>query len=61
VEHEATSRGAAFLLAGRPKFWPETETGSWFNPRPEPELKKRFKRWLTLMEKAIEPPNKGDI
>ncbi len=61
VEHEATSRGAAYLLAGRPKFWPETATGSWFNPRSEPELKTRFQRWLTFMEKAIEIPYKGDI
>ena len=54
VECEATARGTAYLLAGKPEEWPETKPGVWFKPGHKPELKKRFVQWLNLMEEAIE-------
>tara|TARA_B100000315_G_scaffold28113_1_gene23941 strand:+ start:27811 stop:29259 length:1449 start_codon:yes stop_codon:yes gene_type:complete len=53
VEHEATAEGTAYLLRGQPDEWPEAKPGVWFKPRHKPELEKRFKQWLNLMNDAI--------
>ena len=53
VEYEATAVGTAYLLRGQPDEWPETKQGVWFKPRHKPELEKRFKQWLNLMNDAI--------
>ncbi len=49
VECEATARGIAYLLAGEPKAWPETEEGDWFKPQANPGLQNRFTKWHTIM------------
>jgi glycerol kinase len=46
---EATGRGTAFLLAGRPGHWPEPEPGERFEPLPNPELQATYERWMELM------------
>jgi len=53
VEHEATARGTAWLLAGKPRDWPETEFGVWFKPRANTPLRARYQRWLTAMDTAL--------
>ena len=53
VEHEATARGTAWLLAGKPRDWPETEFGVWFKPRTNAPLRDRYQRWLTAMDTAV--------
>lgn len=53
VEYEATARGSAFLLAGRPDIWPDIKGGEWFKPEPNIKLNTRFKLWLSLMENTI--------
>jgi len=53
VEYEATARGLAYLLAGRPSAWPETEPGAWFKPRTNPVLLARYRRWRVAMEQAV--------
>jgi glycerol kinase len=52
VEHEATARGLAWLLAGKPRDWPEPEFGTWFKPRANPALRERYARWRALMNEA---------
>lgn len=52
-ECEATARGAAYLLAGQPLHWPETEPGIWFMPADNPELFQRYVEWTGLMLKAM--------
>ena len=50
---EATARGAAFLLAGRPTDWaalPQAE----FSPRPAPTLKARHRRWQEAMAAVLD-------
>jgi glycerol kinase len=52
-EHcEATARGAAFLLAGRPKDWPTLPKRE-FNPRKTPALLARHHRWQEAMAGAL--------
>lgn len=46
---EATGRGLAFLLAGRPTHWPEEEPGDWFEPEEDTALQQAYKKWLELM------------
>ncbi len=53
VEHEATAEGIAYLLTGQPDEWAKTKPGVWFKPSHNPELEKRFKQWLNLMNSAI--------
>lgn len=53
AEHEATARGLAWLLAGKPHNWPEDEMGLWFKPRPSPGLRARYTRWQREMEQAL--------
>jgi glycerol kinase len=52
VEKEATTRGAAWLAAGRPK-WPETKPGQTFNPQPNPALVNRYQHFLEELTAAI--------
>ncbi len=53
AEYEATARGTAWLLAGKPKDWPETVFGVWFKPRANPALRARYERWRTAMDTAL--------
>jgi glycerol kinase len=53
AEYEATARGMAWLLAGKPKDWPETEFGVWFKPRANPALRARYERWQAAMHAAL--------
>jgi len=53
AEYEATARGTAWLLAGKPADWPEPEFGVWFKPRANPALRARYQRWRTAMDVAL--------
>lgn len=53
VEREATARGIAWLLAGKPEDWPELEFGAWFKPRANPALRARYERWRVAMDTAL--------
>jgi glycerol kinase len=53
AEFEATARGTAWLLAGKPKDWPEPEFGVWFKPRANPVLRARYQRWRAAMDAAL--------
>jgi glycerol kinase len=53
AEYEATARGTAWLLAGKPEVWPESELGMWFRPRANPALRARYERWRMAMESAL--------
>ena len=53
VEREATARGTAYLLAGGPASWPETELGVWFKPAPNPPLIERYRHWRDAMQTAM--------
>jgi len=52
AEHEATARGLAWLLAGKPHNWPEPQSGQWFKPAANPALLARYERWRALMKDA---------
>ena len=54
VEHEATTRGTAYLLAGFPTDWPEEKSGDSFISKPDPGLMQRYKDWREKMKRAIE-------
>lgn len=49
---EATARGAAFLLAGRPADWAVLAQQE-FLPRPAPTLQARHRRWQDAMAAAL--------
>ena len=49
TECEATSRGLAYLVAGKPKWWPETKHGPWFKPQENVVLDNRFLLWEQSM------------
>lgn len=51
--YEATARGLAFLLAGRPRSWPENEPGQWFRPVQNPSLADRYAAWREGMNAAV--------
>jgi glycerol kinase len=53
VEHEATARGTAYLLAGFPDDWPEEKPGDSFIPEPNPGLTRRYKDWRAGMNRAL--------
>lgn len=53
LEHEATARGTAWLLAGKPRAWREPDSGVWFQSRANAPLRARYRRWLTEMDKAL--------
>jgi glycerol kinase len=52
-EREATARGTAFLLAGRPALWPETEPGEHFAPCENPALQQRYRAWSRAMQEGL--------
>jgi len=49
VVHEATARGLAWLVAGRPAGWHDPGAPTLFQPRANPALKSRFARWREAM------------
>lgn len=49
VECEATSRGTAYLLAGKPDHWLEKQHGDWFYPDINVVLDARFLLWEQAM------------
>jgi glycerol kinase len=53
AEYEATARGTAWLLAGKPRDWPEPEFGVWFKPQANPVLHARYHRWRAAMDMAL--------
>ncbi len=53
VECEATGKGLAYLLAGRPHHWPEETPGDWFEPRANPALKRAYVTWTGRMLEAM--------
>lgn len=53
VEQEATARGLAYLLAGCPVNWPESDIGVWFKPQANPGLAERFERWEKALLQSI--------
>ena len=52
VECEASARGAAFLVAGRPKNWLGLDS-QYFYPKQEPAIARRFEQWSTLMQQHL--------
>ena len=59
AECEATARGTAFLLAGRPLHWPEPGTGTLFQPQANDALRQRYQRWRLAMDKEIKTNRRG--
>jgi len=53
LEREATARGTAYLVAGCPEAWPETEPGVWFNPQSNPALQARYHHWHKALLDAL--------
>jgi glycerol kinase len=49
---EASARGTAFLLAGRPANWAQLPEQC-FEPRPNPGLQERYRRWSECMTAAL--------
>jgi len=49
VVHEATARGLAWLVAGRPAGWRDPGEPTMFEPTANPALKSRFARWREAM------------
>ncbi len=52
-ECEATARGTAFLLAGRPHHWPEPNPGTLFQPQANNVLQQRYQRWRVAMDEEV--------
>lgn len=50
---EASARGTAFLLAGRPAAWPETNSGQCFSPADNPGLSERYRAWREAMRGVL--------
>jgi glycerol kinase len=50
---EATTRGAAFLVAGMPAGWSEPTGATRFAPTAQPELEQRFRRWRRELEARL--------
>jgi len=46
---EATARGLAYLVAKKPRHWPENDHGQWFKPKSNPVLDSRFLLWEQAM------------
>lgn len=51
---EATARGLAFLLAGRPERWPPTAPETRFTARANKPLAARYQRWRASLATALE-------
>jgi glycerol kinase len=49
VEHEATARGTAYLVAGHPGTWADIAPAMRFEPQPNPALHGRYDRWRKAM------------
>jgi glycerol kinase len=60
AEHEATARGTAFLLAGRPATWPDPAPPTRFLPREHPDLAVRYRRWRQALAEAIAAPSRSE-
>ncbi len=56
AEIEATARGLAWLLAAEPRYWPDEQAGTGFEPKPDTALRERHWRWRALMEARLLPP-----
>lgn len=56
---EATARGAAFLLAGRPDNWASLPQDEYL-PRSAPALHARHRRWQQAMAEALARPRYAD-
>jgi glycerol kinase len=52
---EASARGSAFLLAGRPANWAQLPERC-FEPQPNPALLARYRRWSECMASALLDP-----
>jgi glycerol kinase len=50
---EATARGTAFLVAGRPRSWRDPEGGRWFDPEVNNALGARYQSWCDAMRVAL--------
>ena len=53
VDREATARGVAYLLAGRPGHWPEEGIGQWFKQKPNTAIEERYQAWGQLMREQL--------
>lgn len=51
---EATLCGLGFLMAGLPAGYSRPSWQQVFEPRPDPSLESRYKRWRAAMEQAVE-------
>lgn len=49
-QQEATAFGLAWLLSGRPSCWLEHQAGTEFKSGDDRAIRKRYQRWLQLME-----------
>jgi glycerol kinase len=49
---EASARGIAYLAAGRPARWNTASREEVFTPAPDEALRRRYRRWLDLMQEA---------
>jgi len=52
MQHEATARGAAFLLAGQPRTWRETEN-TCLIPELDAALNERYRRWREELARRL--------
>ncbi|WP_210396321.1 FGGY family carbohydrate kinase [Motiliproteus sediminis] len=52
-DHEATARGAAWVLAGRPQSW--SSGGKTLHPTPNNALHRRYRRWDEAMQAWLSP------
>jgi glycerol kinase len=52
-EVEATARGAAYLLAGRPAGWESGGAPDVFEPRANPALQANYARWREAVEREL--------
>jgi glycerol kinase len=53
ASYEATARGTAWLLAGKPERWEEPEPGLWFQSQVNTALRSRCMRWRAAMNAAL--------
>lgn len=53
AEYEATARGTAWLLAGKPQYWVEPQPGLWFQPGTNPALGARYRRWRATLAETL--------